>query len=64
MSEQIIDARALVHMRQALAAGWHTRDTMTDYTQVALEAEGYEAIRALNAADNCYRKNFAIYQAN
>ena len=59
-----IDARALVHMRAAQANGWHSKSMLVDYTQAALEAEGYDVTPATKAAGNCFADHFNITEPN
>jgi hypothetical protein len=51
-------------MRAAQANGWHSKSMLTDYTQAALEAEGYDETPATKAAGKCFADHFNITEPN
>lgn len=56
-----IQARALHHLREAQAFGWHQRRLMVDYACAALEAEGYDETNAAAAVEAVWTQRFAIH---
>lgn len=55
-----IHKRALHHMRQAQAVGYHTQSLVCDYAVEALKLEGYSEEQASAAVQVVWADKFAI----
>jgi len=58
MKDQFAQQRALRHMRDAQAFGWHEKHLICDYAQAAMEMERFDADNAARIIEIVWARNF------